>query len=149
MYLRERVERAQAGLPDGPMDTLVTHATELAHRALEFADEADAVLSGRTGCPHCASTGDEGLRPHVLFVHPAPLLLFRIAATAQKVASILAATSADLSTVGDLTWLADDELAELLDDADTRRFLEAQVGEERYANVLPTLYERAGLLWPE
>lgn len=150
LYLQEIAD----GFSDGRRDE--THSTEvildfarrLSSAGLASGFEADNVLSGRIGCPCCqtAEHSELGGPRHPLYVHPAALLLYRVAGVARELEQITAADELDRHTNAEL-WLDEDLVAELLDDQETRRFLDEQCWEDRYLEALPGIYERVGLEW--
>lgn len=151
LMLRDIVDVYEGGRRDElhSQENIANHARRIMLEALDFAGEADAVLSGQVSCPCCGSADDGELGPrHPLYVHPAALVLYRLASTCQKAAAI--ATRDDLDLDIDTlqqVWLDEDGFAELLDDQETRRFLEQQTSEDEYLDALPDIYAHVGLAW--
>jgi hypothetical protein len=115
----------------------------LRNEALAWAYEADEILANRDGCPHCATDEEHG-QPHALYVHPAPLAMYRVAASAQNVAQLLqGGEDADGARM-----LPPGELAGLFDDVEMVAFLKLQVAEPRYLEAIPGIYDWLGLPLP-
>jgi hypothetical protein len=151
-YLQE----IAGGYSDGRRDE--THSSEvildfarrLSSSALASGFEADNVLSGRIGCPCCqtAEQSELGGPRHPIYVHAAALLLYRIAGVARELEQLTTADELDADTNAEL-WLDDELVAELLDDHQTRRFLDEQCWDEKYLDALPGIYAHVGLEWDE
>lgn len=149
LMLRNIVEAYEDGRRDElhSQENIAKHARRLMLESLDFAGEADAVLSGQLSCPCCGGADDGELGPrHPLYVHPAALVLYRLASTCQQAAAIAMRDDLDLDALQQV-WLDEDVFAELLDDQETRRFLEQQTSEDEYVNALPDIYAHVGIAW--
>jgi hypothetical protein len=123
---------------------VVSLGARLRNEALAWAYMADEILAERDGCPHCTH-GDDQPRPHALYVHPAPLAMYRIAASAQNVAELLQGSDhADGART-----LSLEDLAGHFDDIEMVSFLKQQVAEPRYQEVIQSVYDWLGLPLPD
>src|SRR5262249_725639 len=121
-----------------PNGQLVSFALRLRDEALGWGWMADEILGGRNGCQHDGCQHDEPR--HQLYLHPAPLVAYRIAASAMVVVQ-LANDGGDFETA---RAVGRDDLVDLFDDPEMLSFLRTQVREERYAKALPDIYDWLG-----